>query len=95
MSRQARHSIPVIRTFRHAGLRELFETGRTRRVRRRALSRLKVLDDAAGPGDLTIPNFNFHRLQPLRYSLHVNGPWGVIFEWDDGDAVRVDLERYH
>jgi proteic killer suppression protein len=91
----------VIRTFRHPGLRELFETGRSARVRadlqRRALVRLKVLDEAESPGELNIPGFNFHRLRarPVRYSLHVNGPWCVTFEWEDGAALRVDLEQYH
>jgi len=83
------------------GLRELFETGRSSRVRpdlqRRALVRLKVLDEAADPSDLNVPGFNFHRLQgrPVRYSVHVNGPWCVTFEWEDGDSVRVNLEQYH
>jgi toxin HigB-1 len=91
----------VIRSFRHAGLRGLFETGRSARVRqdlqRRALVRLKVLDEAVLLSDLNVPGFNFHRLQgkPVRSSLHVNGPWCVTFEWEDGDAVRVNLEQYH
>ncbi len=91
----------MIRTFRHAGLRELFERGRSARVRadlqRRALVRLKALDEAAEPSDLDVPGFNFHRLQgrPVRYSVHVNGPWCVTFEWEDGDAIRVNLEQYH
>jgi proteic killer suppression protein len=91
----------VIKTFRHAGLRELFERGRSARVRadlhRRALVRLKALDEAAKPTDLDVPGFNFHRLQgrPVRYSVHVNGPWCVTFEWEDGDAIRVNLEQYH
>jgi plasmid maintenance system killer protein len=46
----------VIRSVRHAGLRELFETGRRARVRpdlqRRALTRLKVLDEAVLLSDL-------------------------------------------
>ena len=25
----------------------------------------------------------------------MNGPWCVTFEWEDGDAVRVNLEQYH
>jgi len=25
----------------------------------------------------------------------VNGPWCIIFEWDDGETWRVDLEQYH
>jgi toxin HigB-1 len=91
----------VIRSFRHAGLRELFEKGESSRVRpdlrRRALVRLKVLDEADAVSDLHVPGFAFHRLRghPVRYSMHVNGPWCVTFEWQDGDAVRVDLEQYH
>ena len=91
----------MIRSFRHAGLRELFETGRSARVRpdlqRRALQRLKVLDQAEVLSDLNVPGFNFHKLRgkPVRHSLHVNGPWCVTFEWEDGEAVRVNLEQYH
>lgn len=91
----------MIKSFRHVGLRELFETGRSPRVRpdlqRRALVRLKALDEAADPSDLNVPGFNFHRLQgrPVRYSVHVNGPWCVTFEWENGDSVRVNLEQYH
>ena len=91
----------MIKSFQHAGLRELFEAGRSHRVRqdlqRRALVRLKVLDEAALPSDVNVPGFNFHRLQgrPVRYSVHVNGPWCLTFEWQDGDAVRVNLEQYH
>jgi proteic killer suppression protein len=91
----------VIKSFRHAGLRELFETGKSPRIRqdlqRRALVRLKVLDVAAAPSDLNVPGFNSHRLQghPIRYSVHVNGPWCLTFEWEGQDAVRVNLEQYH
>ena len=91
----------MIRTFRHKGLEELFETGSSRRVRpdlqARALRRLDALDHAEALSDLNIPGFDFHALQgkPQRYSLHVNGPWCVTFEWEEGDAIRVDLEQYH
>jgi plasmid maintenance system killer protein len=30
-----------------------------------------------------------------RYTVHVNGPWCITFEFDDGDALRVDFEQYH
>lgn len=91
----------VIRSFRHRGLRELFETGSSRRVRddlqTRALRRLDVLDNAASLSELNVPGFNFHPLRgsPQRYSLHVNGPWCITFEWDEGDAFHVSLEQYH
>ena len=101
MSRYKRHFSCVIKSFRHSGLRELFETGRSSRVRpdlqRRAFVRLKVIDEAAVPSDLNLPGFSFHRLRgrSVRYSVHINGPWCLTFEWEDGDAVRVNIEQYH
>jgi len=32
---------------------------------------------------------------PKRYTIHVNGPWSITFEFDAGDAYRVDFEQYH
>jgi proteic killer suppression protein len=31
----------------------------------------------------------------VRYSIHVNGPGCITFDWQDGRAPRVDLEQYH
>jgi proteic killer suppression protein len=91
----------VIESFWHRGLRELFETGRSARVRpdlhRRALVRLDAIDKAARLGALNQPGFDFHPLRglwPRRYSIHVNGPWRITFEWRNGRALRVDLEQY-
>ena len=95
------YTCPVIRSFRHKGLEELFLTGASRKIRPdlvgRSLRRLDALDQAEQLSDLNVPGFNFHALRgkPTRYSLHVNGPWCVTFEWDEGDAERVDLEQYH
>jgi proteic killer suppression protein len=91
----------VIESFRHAGLKTLFQTGTSAKVRpdlqARVLRRLDALDQAATLTDLNLPGMHFHRLQgkPTRYSLHVNGPWCITFEWSEGDAYRVDLGQYH
>lgn len=89
----------MIRTFRHKGLAELWETSKTsaidQRMHRRMLVRLDALNKAHRLEDLRVPGFDFHRLPPVRYTLHVNGPWCVTFEWKDGDALRVDYEQYH
>jgi proteic killer suppression protein len=91
----------MIRSFRHKGLAELFESGRSRRIRQdlqaRALRRLDAVEQASMLIDLNVPGFDFHGLQgvPKRYSIHVNGPWCITFEWEDGDALRIDLEQYH
>jgi proteic killer suppression protein len=92
----------VIQSFRHKGLAELFEKGRSSKVqptlRKRCLVRLDALDHAKALEELAVPGFDFHALQgftPTRYTIHVNGPWCITFEWDNGDAFRVDLEQYH
>lgn len=91
----------MIKTFRHKGLRELLATGRSRKIRpdlhARCLRRLDALNQATRPDDMSIPGFDFHRLRgaPVRFSVHVNGPWCITFEFADGDAYDVDLENYH
>jgi proteic killer suppression protein len=91
----------MIRSFKHKGLAELFERAHSRRVRQdlqaRCLRRLESLDQSELLRELHVPGFNFRGLQgaPRRCSIHVNGPWCITFEWDDGDALRVDLEQYH
>ena len=91
----------MIKSFKHKGLSELFERGHSRRVRQdlqsRTLRRLDALDQAESLGDLNVPGFNFHGLlgNPKRYSIHVNGPWCITFEWQEGEAIRVNFEQYH
>jgi len=91
----------MIRSFKSKGLRILFDTGASTGIRpdlqARVLRRLDALDRAITLTDLNVPGFDFHPLRgrPIRYSLHVNGPWCLTFEWTDGDAWRVNLEQYH
>lgn len=91
----------MIRSFRQKGLKELFETGCTAKInaklQARVLIRLDALHAAVTLGDLVQPGFDFHALngKPQRYTLHVNGPWCVTFEWEEPNALRVDLEQYH
>jgi len=64
---------------------------------KRCRIRLAALDETERLEDLNIPGFDFHSLRgkPKRYSIHVNGPWCITFEWLNGDAWRVDLVQYH
>jgi toxin HigB-1 len=91
----------LIKDFRHKGVAELFTTGASRRIRQdlatRILQRLDVMHRATRKDDLNGRGFSFHMLhgKPQRYSIHVNGPWCLTFEWIDGHIWRVDLEQYH
>lgn len=91
----------MIQSFVHKGLQELHETGRSAKVRSdlcsRVLRRLDAIAAAKTPEALNVPGFDFHTLRgkPKRYSVHVNGPYCITFEWEGEDAARVNLENYH
>ena len=91
----------MIKSFRHKGLRELFEKGSSGKIRHdlkaRALRRLDVLTQAEALEELHIPGFDFHRLRgkPVRYSIHVNGNFCITFSWEKGNAIDVDLVDHH
>ena len=91
----------MIYSFKHKGLRELYEKGKTKRIdqliHKRIIRRLDALDSATKPEDMNIPGFDYHGLKghvPRRYSVHINGPWCITFEWNDG-AENVNYEQYH
>jgi proteic killer suppression protein len=92
----------VIGSFRSKALSELWSKGRTAhidsRLHGRILIRLDRLDAAARPEEMNLPGFNFHALKgfvPVRYTVHVNGPWCITFAFASGDAVAIDFEQYH
>jgi proteic killer suppression protein len=92
----------MIKSFRNKALAALWETGKTGKIdakmHRRILARLTSLDAAGKPEDMNIVGYDFHSLRgfdPTRYTVHVNGPWSITFEFLDGDAYRVDFEQYH
>ena len=91
----------MISTFRNKELAKLWESGKSKidaNLHRRILIRLDRLDVITRPEEMNLPGFNFHALtgfNPTRYTIHVNGPWCLTFEFADGEARRVDLEQYH
>lgn len=66
----------MIRSFRHKGLKRLFEKGDPKGVAPEHLEKIEnilaVLDRACRPEDMNLPGF---RLHPLKGDL--NGFWGV------------------
>jgi len=94
--------LSMIRSFKNKALATLFETGKSGKIgakmHKRILIRLERLHLAATPEEMNAPGFDFHALKghdPVRYTIHVNGPWCITFEFDNGDAFRVDFEQYH
>ena len=92
----------MIRTFRSKALAELWAKGRTAKIDAKMskciLIRLDRLNVASAPTQMNLPGFDFHALKgfvPTRYSVHVIGRWCITFEFDSGEALRVDFEQYH
>ncbi|MGV8855893.1 MAG: type II toxin-antitoxin system RelE/ParE family toxin [Devosia sp.] len=92
----------MLKGFKNKGLDELWSTSRSAKIdskmHKRILVRLDALDVAMKPDDMNLPGFDFHSLNgfdPTRYSVHVNGPWCVTFEFDGTNAAKVNFEQYH
>jgi len=92
----------MIASFRHKGLRRLFEEDDASKVpselRDRIARLLAALDEAQTLGALDRPSL---RLHPLRgnlrdhWAIAVNGNWRIVFRFEDGRALDVDLLDYH
>lgn len=92
----------MIKTFRHKGLRRLYETGITSGVQANHAKRLRLqltaLDTAQAIEDMDIPGFRLHPLKGEmrgRWSITVNGNWHITFEFQDGNAYVLDYEECH
>lgn len=92
----------MIRSFRHKGLRRLFEDDDARGVRadhaeklRRMLARLHASGVLA---DMDLPGYRLHPLKGELKGFHavtVQANWRVIFRFVDGEAHDVDYVDYH
>ena len=94
--------LEVIKSFRHKGLRRLYETGSAAGVQasheRRLRMQLLALDTAQCIKDMDIAGFRLHPLKGKkkgRWSIWVNGNWRIAFEFRDGNAYVLDYEDYH
>ncbi|WP_156851730.1 type II toxin-antitoxin system RelE/ParE family toxin [Bartonella refiksaydamii] len=91
----------MIKTFKNKDLQSLWETGKCKidsRLQQRIIRRLDTLDAASQVSDINVPGYNFHMLKgftPTRYTVHINGPWCITFEFKDRHVYHVDLEQYH
>ena len=72
------------------------ERGRTAKIdaklHRQILARLDRLDVSVKPEEMNVPGSTFTSLRdtnPTRYSVHVDGPWYLTFEFKGGDAHRI------
>lgn len=99
---ETRYDLTVIRSFRHRGLRRLFERDDPRGVGADLLKRIALaladLDEAASPLDMNLPGYRLHllkgRLRGL-WSISISGNWRIVFRFESEDVYDVDLIDYH
>ena len=87
---------------RHKGLRRLYARNDARALPATHVARIRrilaMLRSARQPRDMDQPGF---RLHPLRgeyqdhWSVTVSGNWRIVFRFEAGEAVAVDLVDYH
>ena len=92
----------MIRSFRHRGLRHLYERDDPSRLAADQLGRITLavadLEAAGKPSDLDLPGYRLHPLRgDLRglWSISITGNWRITFRFEDGDVYDVDLVDYH
>jgi toxin HigB-1 len=59
---------------------------------------LMLLDAASSPKDLDLPRYRLHSLKGDRkefWSVTVSANWRVVFRFEGGNAVDVELIDYH
>ena len=61
--------------------------------------KLRMLNNSQNIADLRIPPSN--RLEKLSgnlkdfYSIRINDQWSIIFQWNNGQALEVEIIDYH
>ncbi len=92
----------MIRSFKHRGLKRLYEHGDRSGIRADLLYTaediLARLDEAETPQAMNLPGYRLHLLKgDLRgfWSVTVRANWRIIFRLEGADALDVELTDYH
>jgi len=92
----------MIRSFRHKGLKRLYEDDDSRFVVAEHVTKLRNilarLDAAGSVEDMNLPGLNLHALKgKLKgfMAVTVRANWRVTFRFVEGHAFEVDYLDYH
>jgi proteic killer suppression protein len=89
----------MIRSFKHRGLKRLYERGDRSGIRPDLLETveriLSVLDAAATPQALNIPRYRLKGDWKGLWSVTVRANWRIVFRFEGTDAFDVELIDYH
>jgi proteic killer suppression protein len=91
----------VIRSFRHKGLKRLFENGDRKGIRGDLIDKVEnilfVLNRARAPDDVDLPGFRLHALKGDLtgcWAVTVRANWRIVFRFESQNVADVDLVDY-
>ncbi len=92
----------MIKSFKHKGLRQFYETGSVAGIQNNHKQKLRMiliaLETANDIADMDIPGFRLHSLKgKLKnlWSIRVNSNWRITFEFENGNIYILNYEDYH
>jgi proteic killer suppression protein len=92
----------MIENIRHKGLRRFFEDGDRRGLNPDHLDKISlILLTLHSANEIEVMNLPSFRLHPLAgelkgfWSVTVRANWRIIFRFEGGNALDVDLTDYH
>lgn len=92
----------MIVSFKHRGLKALYDGRTTRRVAPEHIQKLRdilaVLDRSRRVRDVDLPGFRLHPMKGKmrgHYAIDVSGNWRVTFRFEEAEVVDVDYLDYH
>jgi proteic killer suppression protein len=98
----------MIKSFRHKGLRQFFETGFVAGIQPHQAGKLHaqltVLNIAEEPKDMNAAQWKLHQLVGFdssgsnvqgHWAVRVNGNWRLTFAFEDKAAVLINYQDYH
>jgi len=92
----------MIYSFRHRGLKRLYERGDPARLPSDMIQRIEgilaALDVATQIADLDRPSYRLHALRGDRqgqWAVTVRANWRITFRFEEGAVYDVELVDYH
>ena len=92
----------MIVSFRHSGLKRLFESGNRSRVSAMRVEKIELiladLEAAETIDHMRQPRYRLHALRGTLagfYAVDVSGNWRIVFRFEGGQAFDIDLVDYH
>jgi proteic killer suppression protein len=92
----------MIGSFRHKGLKQLFEDDNAKGVNPEHVRKIRQILGALHGADtievMNVPTFGLHPLKgDLQgfWAVTVRANWRIVFRFEDGRAFDIDLTDYH